>query len=65
MKEIPNVITLEDLILIQKLLDTDLLMNNKLNKDLKCIKDNDIKNFYLELINMHKSHYNYILNLLK
>lgn len=65
MKEVPFMITNNDLILINNVLDINENILNKLELYKKYININDIKNIILNISMEHKNQINKIINLLK
>ena len=57
MKEIPNIISIKDLLYIEDMLNWNLIMNKKLYSYLECICDSETEEILTKAKKMHAKHY--------
>lgn len=64
MKEVPNIISTKDLSYIKDMLSWNLVMAKKSKEYLKLVSDKDVKELLKRVNEVHKSHYEILLEIL-
>lgn len=64
MKEVPNIISTKDLSYIKDMLSWNLVMAKKSKEYLKLVGDKDVKELLKKVNEVHKSHYEMILEII-
>lgn len=64
MKEVPNIISTKDLSYIKDMLSWNLVMAKKSKEYLKLVSDKDVKELLKRVNEVHKSHYEMLLEIL-
>ena len=64
MKEVPNIISTKDLSYIKDMLSWNLVMAKKSKEYLKLIGDKDVKELLKKVNEVHKSHYEMLLEII-
>ena len=64
MKEVPNIISTKDLSYIKDMLSWNLVMAKKSKEYLKLVSDKDVKELLKKVNEVHKSHYEMLLEII-
>lgn len=64
MKEVPNIISTKDLSYIKDMLSWNLIMAKKSKEYLKLVGDKDVKELLKKVNEVHKSHYEMLLEII-
>lgn len=64
MKEVPNIISTKDLSYIKDMLSWNLVMAKKSKEYLKLVGDKDVKEIIKRVNEVHKSHYEMLLEII-
>ncbi len=64
MKEVPNIISTKDLSYIKDMLSWNLVMAKKSKEYLKLVSDKDVKEIIKRVNEVHKSHYEMLLEII-
>ncbi|HBP12453.1 MAG TPA: hypothetical protein DD613_00050 [Firmicutes bacterium] len=64
MKEVPNIISTKDLSYIKDMLSWNLVMAKKSKEYLKLVGDKDVKELLKKVNEVHKSHYEMLLEII-
>lgn len=64
MKEVPNIISTKDLSYIKDMLSWNLVMAKKSKEYLKLVGDKDVKELLKKFNEVHKSHYEMLLEII-
>ena len=64
MKEVPNIISTKDLSYIKDMLSWNLVMAKKSKEYLKLVGDKDVKELLNKVNEVHKSHYEMLLEII-
>lgn len=64
MKEIPNIISIKDLLYIEDMLNWNLIMNKKIYSYLECVCDSETEELLTKAKKMHAKHYKELLDLI-
>ena len=64
MKEVPNIISTKDLSYIKDMLSWNLVMAKKSQEYLKLVGDKDVKELLKKVNEVHKSHYEMLLEII-
>ena len=64
MKEVPNIISTKDLSYIKDMLSWNLVMAKKSKEYLKLVSDKDVKEIIKRVNEVHKSHYEILLEII-
>lgn len=64
MKEVPNIISTKDLSYIKDMLSWNLVMAKKSKEYLKLVCDKDVKELLKKVNEVHKSHYEMLLEII-
>lgn len=64
MKEVPNIISTKDLSYIKDMLSWNLVMAKKSKEYLKLVGDKDVKELLKKINEVHKSHYEMLLEII-
>lgn len=64
MKEVPNIISTKDLSYIKDMLSCNLVMAKKSKEYLKLVGDKDVKELLKKVNEVHKSHYEMLLEII-
>ena len=64
MKEVPNIISTKDLSYIKDMLSWNLVMAKKSKEYLKLVGDKDVKELLKKVNDVHKSHYEMLLEII-
>ncbi len=64
MKEVPNIISTKDLSYIKDMLSWNLVMAKKSKEYLKLVSDKDVKEIMKKVNEVHKSHYEMLLEII-
>lgn len=64
MKEVPNIISTKDLSYIKDMLNWNLVMAKKSKEYLKLVGDKDVKELLKKVNEVHKSHYEMLLEII-
>lgn len=64
MKEVPNIISTKDLSYIKDMLSWNLVMAKKSKEYLKLVGDKDVKGLLKKVNEVHKSHYEMLLEII-
>lgn len=64
MKEVPNIISTKDLSYIKDMLSWNLVMAKKSKEYLKLVGDKDVKELLKKVNEVHKSHYEILLEII-
>lgn len=65
MKEIPNIISIKDLLYIEDMLNWNLIMNKKIYSYLECVEDIEACELLTKVKKMHAKHYKELLSLIE
>lgn len=65
MKEVPNIISIKDLLYIEDMLNWNFIMNKKIYSYLECIEDEKIIDLLIKAKKMHFKHYKELLEVLE
>ena len=65
MKEVPNIISTKDLSYIKDMLSWNLVMAKKSKEYLKLVGDKDVKELLKKVNEVHKSHYEMLLEIIR
>lgn len=64
MKEVPNIISTKDLSYIKDMISWNLVMAKKSKEYLKLVGDKDVKELLKKVNEVHKSHYEMLLEII-
>lgn len=64
MKEVPNIISTKDLSYIKDMLSWNLVMAKKSKEYLKLVSDKDVKEIIKRVNEVHKSHYEILMEII-
>lgn len=65
MKEVPNVISIKDLLYIEDMLNWNFIMNKKVFAYLECVADEKVIDLLTKIKKMHFKHYKDLLEVLE
>lgn len=65
MKEVPNIISIKDLLYIEDMLNWNFIMNKKVYSYLECVEDEKIIELLTKIKKMHFKHYKDLLEVLE
>lgn len=65
MKEVPNIISIKDLLYIEDMLNWNFIMNKKIYEYLECVEDEKTIELLTKIKKMHFKHYKDLLEVLE